>query len=213
MSATLDAEKVATFFGDCPTIHVPGRTFPVDVKFLEDAVEFSGWQIDESSPYAKRSKWPLTLLSVRLIDHIENDKYSRNKNVQPEWNEDNADPPEDDDGFVPEGPVLLEKRYSTPTVTTVNLLDERIIPYDLILRMLERLCFEDEAYGPYSAAVLVFLPGINEIRRLHDMLSSHAIFSTDAFRIYPLHSSVSSEGQGAVFEVPPPGVRKIVISE
>lgn len=145
--------------------------------------------------------------------YTENDKYSRNKNVQPEWNEDNADPPEDDDGFVPEGPVLLEKRYSTPTVTTVNLLDERIIPYDLILRMLERLCFEDEAYGPYSAAVLVFLPGINEIRRLHDMLSSHAIFSTDAFRIYPLHSSVSSEGQGAVFEVPPPGVRKIVISE
>jgi ATP-dependent RNA helicase DHX29 len=56
MSATLDAEKVAAFFGNCPTIHVPGRTFPVDVRYLEDAVEFSGWQIDESSPYAKRSE-------------------------------------------------------------------------------------------------------------------------------------------------------------
>lgn len=147
------------------------------------------------------------------IPRAENSKYSRNKNAQLDWNEDLAEPAEDDEGFVPDGPVLLEKRYSASTVTTVNLLDERIIPYDLILRMLERLCFEDEAYVPYSAAILVFLPGLNEIRRLHDMLLSHNSFSGDNFRIYPLHSSVSSEGQGAVFEIPPSGVRKIVISK
>jgi ATP-dependent RNA helicase DHX29 len=56
MSATLDAEKIAAYFDNCPTIHVPGRTFPVDIGFLEDAVEFSGWHINENSnsPYAKR---------------------------------------------------------------------------------------------------------------------------------------------------------------
>lgn len=31
MSATLDAEPVAKFLGDCPIIRVPGRTFPVDI--------------------------------------------------------------------------------------------------------------------------------------------------------------------------------------
>lgn len=151
--------------------------------------------------------------SKRSIPRVENYKYSRNKNPQLDWNEDLVEPVEDDETFVPEGPVLLEKRYSASTVTTVNLLDDRIIPYDLILRMLERLCFEDEAYVPYSAAVLIFLPGLNEIRRLHDILLSHNSFSGDNFRIYPLHSSVSSEGQGAVFEIPPSGVRKIVISK
>jgi len=108
---------------------------------------------------------------------------------------------------------VLGKRYSPQTVATVNLLDERQIPYELIVRMLERLCFEEDAYIAYSAAILVFMPGLNEIRRLHDMLLSHDLFSNEAFRIFPLHSTISSEGQGAVFEIPPTGVRKIVISK
>ena len=32
MSATLDA-AVATFFGRCPVVNVPGRTFPLDVMY------------------------------------------------------------------------------------------------------------------------------------------------------------------------------------
>jgi ATP-dependent RNA helicase DHX29 len=56
MSATLDAQKVSAFFKDCPIIQVPGRTFPVDVRFLEDAIELTGWQVKESSPFAKRRK-------------------------------------------------------------------------------------------------------------------------------------------------------------
>ena len=54
MSATLDAEKISNYFGRCPTIQVPGRTFPVDIRYLEDAVEYTQWTINESSPYAKR---------------------------------------------------------------------------------------------------------------------------------------------------------------
>ncbi len=33
MSATLDAEPVARFLGDCPIVRVPGRTFPVEVTY------------------------------------------------------------------------------------------------------------------------------------------------------------------------------------
>ena len=91
-------------------------------------------------------------------------------------------------------------------------MDERLIPYELILRVLEKMCFEDQAYFPYSAAVLVFLPGLNEIRRLHDILSEHDRFGdANEFKVYPLHSTISSEGQSAVFDIPPPGMRKIVI--
>lgn len=35
MSATLDADSVARYLDDCPALHVSGRTFPVEVEFLE----------------------------------------------------------------------------------------------------------------------------------------------------------------------------------
>ena len=54
MSATVDAEKISDFFGGCPTLSVPGRTFPVSTFFLEDAVEFSMWYINGESQYARR---------------------------------------------------------------------------------------------------------------------------------------------------------------
>ena len=54
MSATLDADKISAYFGGCPVLQVPGRTFPVDVRYLEDAVELTGWTIDENSQYAIR---------------------------------------------------------------------------------------------------------------------------------------------------------------
>jgi ATP-dependent RNA helicase DHX29 len=56
MSATVDAEKISQFFGGCPMLHVPGRTFPVDTRYLEDAVELTGWAVAEGSPYARRGK-------------------------------------------------------------------------------------------------------------------------------------------------------------
>lgn len=43
------------------------------------------------------------------------------------------------------------------------------------------------------------------------MLLEHPYFGSEAFRIFPLHSTISSESQSLVFEIPPPGVRKIVI--
>jgi ATP-dependent RNA helicase DHX29 len=67
MSATVDADKLSTYFGGCPTLHVPGRTFPVDVRFLEDAIEFSGWYIQENSPYAVHRKSASRILGNALI--------------------------------------------------------------------------------------------------------------------------------------------------
>lgn len=60
MSATVDSDKISNFFGGCPIIHVPGRTFPVDVLYLEGAIERTGWSISEDSPYAKRREFHVT---------------------------------------------------------------------------------------------------------------------------------------------------------
>ncbi|KAI1797739.1 P-loop containing nucleoside triphosphate hydrolase protein [Ganoderma leucocontextum] len=196
MSATLDAEKISNYFGGCPVLSVPGRTFPVDVRFLEDAVEYTSWKVVEGSRYARKVK----------------DKFYRNKS-RLEWTEDTAAGEDDDDDAVQQENVTLEKRYSPQTISTVNLLDERLIAYDLIVRLLERICFEDPSYASYSPAILIFMPGMGEIRRLNDMLTEHPAFSAeDQFRIYPLHSTISSDQQGAVFDIPPSGIRKIVIA-
>ncbi|KAK8864514.1 hypothetical protein IAR55_001764 [Kwoniella newhampshirensis] len=202
MSATVDADKISTFFGGCPYLSVPGRTFPVQVNYLEDAIEMSGWHIDESSPYAVRGR---------------NFKPS---SQMVEWNEEDAksdSDPSDDEGSGTKTPStnpakLSSTRYSSATVSTVNLLDSRQIPYDLIVRLLEKICYEDQALRCFSQATLVFMPGLAEIRKLNDMLGSHPAFGSRDFVVWPLHSSISSEGQSAVFDQPPPGVRKIVIS-
>lgn len=38
-SATMNAEKFSTFFGNVPSYTIPGRTFPVDVLFSRNPVE------------------------------------------------------------------------------------------------------------------------------------------------------------------------------
>lgn len=71
MSATVDAEKISSYFGNCETLQVPGRTFPVDVQYLEDAIEYSKWSITENSPYAKRRAYQDSIcLSLFVVfDH------------------------------------------------------------------------------------------------------------------------------------------------
>jgi ATP-dependent RNA helicase DHX29 len=54
---------------------------------------------------------------------------------------------------------------------------------------------------------------MGEIRRMNDLLLDHKYFGdVSLFRILPLHSTVSSEDQAAVFDIPPHGIRKIVIA-
>lgn len=201
MSATVDAEKISAYFGGCPSMTVPGRTYPVNVRYLEDAVELCGWHIEESSPYAIR------------------DRNRRANAKQLQWTDTAADMDEgDSSGEEPlesaDPTKLQSSSYSARTVATVNMLDSRRIPYDLIVRLLETICFEDHDLKGYSAATLVFMPGLAEIRKLNDLLQSHPDFGASGdFVIYPLHSTISSEGQSAVFNVPRKGMRKIVICE
>lgn len=42
MSATVEADRFSSYFGNCPVVSVPGRTYPVHVQYLEDVVEDIG---------------------------------------------------------------------------------------------------------------------------------------------------------------------------
>lgn len=41
MSATLNAEQFAKYYGNCPCINIPGFTYPVEEYYLEDVLEMT----------------------------------------------------------------------------------------------------------------------------------------------------------------------------
>lgn len=102
-------------------------------------------------------------------------------------------------------------QYSSRTRTALAQMDEYRIDHDIILQLISKISSE-EAYEPYSKAILVFMPGLAEIRTLNDMLLGHPHFGSASWNVYPLHSSIATEEQEDAFVVPPPGVRKIVIA-
>lgn len=100
--------------------------------------------------------------------------------------------------------------YSSRTRTTVTQWNEYRIDYQLIVDLIKKVSTDPE-FKSYSKAILVFLPGIAEIRQLNDMLVGHGAFNK-GWLVYPLHSTIASEEQQAAFVVPPPGTRKIVLA-
>ncbi|KAJ3160848.1 hypothetical protein HDU86_008208 [Geranomyces michiganensis] len=86
------------------------------------------------------------------------------------------------------------------------------VPYDYLEALIVHICTTRD-----SGAVLCFLPGLQEIETLMQRLKDDDRFGLGfnderRFRVYPLHSSVPIAAQQFVFNVPPAGVRKIILS-
>lgn len=125
------------------------------------------------------------------------------------------DVPPDDDDDQDSGPgaaAITKPNLSKQSRITLDCLDHHAINYDLIVLLLENLCFYKQELVPFSAAILIFLPSLESIRRLTDTLEGHQAFGSKEFLVLPLHSTISNDNQGLVFNVPRAGIRKIVIS-
>ncbi len=178
MSATVDARKFSDYFGGAPVLDLPGRTFPVEVGFLEDAVEAT---IDIASSENK------TLLVED--DVADFDEYATEKGR----------------------PVISNpEKYSSKTHHIISQMDEYRIEYDLIAKLAASIATKCQ-YVKYSKAILIFMPGIGEMRRLHNLLLSMDIFS-QGWVVHLLHSTFSTDDLEKAFERPPHGYRKIVIA-
>ncbi|KAK4129583.1 hypothetical protein N657DRAFT_630443 [Parathielavia appendiculata] len=71
MSATVDPERFSKYLGGAPVLTVPGRTFPVRVAYLEDAIKLTGYTVDQ------RNQEELT----ELDDDIEPEYSARIRNT------------------------------------------------------------------------------------------------------------------------------------
>ncbi|KAM9317170.1 putative ATP-dependent RNA helicase DHX57 [Gastrophryne carolinensis] len=216
MSATLNAELFSQYFNGCPVVHIPGRTFPVDQFFLEDAIAKTRYVLEETSPYCRSSKHSSQESKRKkgksyeeLLGELEHDINGTLKLQESRAVKDSM--PDQQLSFKE-----LSTRYSgvsKSVVKTLSAMDLDKINLELIEALLEWIVNGDHSYPP--GAVLVFLPGLAEIKMLYEQLQSNALFSNRRSKrcvIYPLHSSLSSEEQQAVFIRPQAGVTKIILS-
>lgn len=179
MSATVEAQRFSTYLGGVPVLNIPGRAFPVEMKYLEDAIELTKYRLSEDDPNAA-----LDDDMAEVSDAVASDNAG--------------------------GLQATLDGYSKQTKETVLNLDEYRMDYTLIKRLLLKIA-SDPAMAHYSKAILVFMPGLAEIRRMNDEILSEPVFQK-GWIVHALHSSIASEDQEKAFVVPPEGTRKIVIA-
>ena len=85
--------------------------------------------------------------------------------------------------------------------STVN--DERV-DQDLVVALVNHIT---HALGNIDGAILVFLPGYEDIVGLRDRLGDNA-----DLMVLALHSQMVSSDQKRIFRPAPPGMRKVVLS-
>lgn len=217
MSATLNANLFSEYFYDCPTIHIPGRAFPVDQFFLEDAISKAGYVIEDGSPYMRLGKQNSFATSGRgskgeprdVVSDLGDDMWNFTSFCKKDFVKDS----------VPDQQLSLQEltvRYkdtNKSVLKTIAAMDLDKINMDLVESLLVWIVDGKHNYPP--GAVLVFLPGLAEIKMLYEQLQCNRMFNNrGATRcaVYPLHSTLSNEEQQAVFSHPPEGVTKIIIS-
>eukprot|EP00041_Stephanoeca_diplocostata_P030409 m.919325 g.919325 ORF g.919325 m.919325 type:complete len:1400 (-) comp23750_c0_seq1:123-4322(-) len=216
MSATMETQKFTEYFDGCPSLAVPGRTFPVTELFLEDVVEATGYTLDSESRYYTGNTADNDGDSAgKVEDLFAADGSAGRKATRSHLKNRLAA----DASVVSTGAVVgsgqktcsagsLMSRYTPTTAETLRHMRTDMVNFDVIETLLLTV-IDNAAPG----AVLVFLPGMGDIRSLYTQLTSNEhIYKSDRFLIIPLHSTVSPKEQAKAFITPPTGVRKVVLS-
>ncbi|KAG6971630.1 hypothetical protein JG688_00004363 [Phytophthora aleatoria] len=205
MSATLNAASFQRYFGGaavCPMIEVPGRTFPVEQFYLEDVLEKTQFVVDEESP------------AYVPVDESGSDRNSTQVTIsgrggtsytqQVSWTSSSSS----SKTTASEAQQMLVENYSDSTLLALERIDPSVVNYELIQALLEYITTETDLLSlskseKKSASVLVFLPGLQEITTLLDILGGSRLLRHDPhgreFELLPLHSSLSAQEQQRIF--------------
>mmetsp|Transcript_80614 Transcript_80614/g.250171 ORF Transcript_80614/g.250171 Transcript_80614/m.250171 type:complete len:937 (-) Transcript_80614:120-2930(-) len=208
MSATLEVDKLVRYFGNhVPVMSIPGRTFPVETFWMEDAIEMSGYQLEDESEFVKRG-WNSGWLR-RETFQVSQQKGRTEKLTT------YVDDDDDDWGCDDEAECCDPAKYRDMTNRILAKMDHTRINFDLIEATLEMIESSPQfaSVPREEGAVLVFLPGLMEITKVSERLSRSPVFGNPSkCLILSLHSVLSGDEHAKAFERPRRGVRKIVLS-
>jgi len=205
MSATIDSELFSKYFQrktaegkvlPCPSLSVPGRTFPVKEKYYETIIE-----------EMKQAHGDGILAPLRNDDNTRTYMNIENalKPSQPNGSADEAEEAEATIDWKRERNVSADGEVS-------NELEDGIVPVPLVAATVAHI-----AKTTQDGAILVFLPGYDEIKKVRDTLESGNLLGINfrdpaKFKVSMLHSSVPANEQAEVFNPVPEGCRKIILS-
>jgi HrpA-like RNA helicase len=187
MSATVDPTLFQQYFPDelgrpAKVIEVPGRSFPVEQHFLDDFVAEMS-----SDPHAR---------PVFAEESVS--KYLHRE-------------------LGPNLPSSLASHLQPPTpkrsvAEAEGSHEEDLeLPYPLIALAICHVLQKSE-----EGHVLVFLPGWDEIQTLNRQLLERKLSlplnDPTKYSVHLLHSSIPLAEQQLIFDPPPPGIRRIILS-
>ncbi|XP_063227426.1 ATP-dependent DNA/RNA helicase DHX36-like isoform X2 [Bacillus rossius redtenbacheri] len=183
MSATLNAENFSRYFHNCPMMEIPGFTYPVEEFYLEDVLQLTAFTRFTGPP-----------IQVQRTAHAQMAFIKQRKQFE--------------DHIVPYARGLKSQmKYSDHVIESLAKSASEELNVELIEALISYIC---RSKG--EGAILVFLPGWNEISSLESLLTEAKGYPADHYLIIPLHSQLPTVTQKSVFDQPPPGVRKIVLA-
>ncbi|XP_059668650.1 DExH-box ATP-dependent RNA helicase DExH1 isoform X2 [Cornus florida] len=183
MSATINAELFSKYFGNAPTIHIPGLPFPVAELFLEDVLE--------KTRYSLKGEF---------------DNFQGNSRRRRRQQESKKDPLTE--LFEDTDVDSHYKSYSTSTRQSLEAWSGAQLDLGLVETTIEYICRHES-----DGAILVFLTGWDDISKLLDRIKANNFLRDPSkFLILPLHGSMPTINQREIFDRPPLNVRKIVLA-
>ena len=217
MSATMDAAAFSSYFapavvgGVVPVVQVPGFVHPVRELYLEDIFSSALLTKEEAAYYLPREVIGAT--------------GDADAAVAPA-----AVEADDDDSAL--SPLQARSAAASAAELSLNPYAFSRCPLNLPLLalLLVRVCHPSRpaarsgpadavaaspAFAKDNGSVLVFLPGVPEIRRLQRELERAALYDggdLSHLSVLHLHGQLSGAEQAAVFSRAPPGKRKLVLS-
>jgi len=221
MSATLQLETFEQYFEGALRLDIPGRVFPVSNLYLDEVVatlwkqqNFRTWLgpgvlcggID--IPAGAEGDWNERAWKTIVFQHPKAEDRETLWGLR-------------EKGLEPQMMAPMSKQRLLDGLRKHDCLQQSSLAFDFpiieaLLLHIDRMHKDqmkskaaDEEEKP-PGTVLVFLPGWGDIDQLQKRLVTN--FDAKRFSILALHSQVSPEQQREIFEPPPTGVRKIVLT-
>ncbi|CAD6917747.1 unnamed protein product [Tilletia controversa] len=226
MSATIQQELFVDYFGGAPCLEIPGRTFAVQDRYIEDVLgQLKGWK--PSSVLLASAKYAEAQQRKRVQAKKEQEKTPGSKaqlKIRKEAQSSGANTPNDDepgdDALASSGPgdddfganLSAEARLALKGLQHSDRTDFDLL--GAVVRYVVEKAEKDEATVKAGAAkkggaILVFCSGVGEIRQAIEAILRAVVSKVD---VLPLHANLSPAEQRRVFNRPKPGHRKIVVS-
>ncbi|RPA96458.1 P-loop containing nucleoside triphosphate hydrolase protein [Choiromyces venosus 120613-1] len=217
MSATMDTELFASYFQykradgqlvPCPNLSVPGRTFPVKEVYLQEIRDILRNSYPPNRLTMLREDDTRMYLDVeqsvsRDVSRVPSRVPSRATSTRGEMEEDDTA-----DATINWKQEI--KLGSDGQAVVSNEKEDALVPIGLIALTVAHITKISD-----DGAILVFLPGLEELQAVDEALRTQRPLGVDfrdesKFKLSMLHSSIPNQNE--VFEDVPEGCRKVILS-